>query len=372
MRCWSLFNNRGECRVKADEIYGAGFQKALHMTAPGTMLRLGLENIVKAKTGAMIVVGDSPEVISLVNGGFRLDCEYTPANLYELAKMDGAIIMDSDASRILIANAQLVPDVNLISVETGIRHRTAERVAKQTGELVIAISQRRGLITLYQGYISYVLRDISSILAKANQALQTLEKYRSVLERELARLGATEFEDMVTVSDICQALRRCAMVLKVGQEIENYIIELGTEGRLVKMQLDELLASVEEESHLIIKDYSRVGERTAQEMLSVILRSFEEDISDALNIARTLGFGGSSSTLEQHVSPRGYRILQKLPRIPGQVIDNLVDNFGNLPIIIHASIEELDEVEGIGEVRARSIRNGLKRMQEQLILEFMV
>jgi len=359
--------------VNPDSVFGASFQKALQMIAPGTLLRVGLENVVKAKTGALIVVGDGPEVMSLVNGGFRLDCEFSPANLYELAKMDGAIIMNADASRILVANAQLVPDFSLPSTETGIRHRTAERVAKQTGVLVIAISQRRGMITLYQGYNSYVLRDIGTILAKANQALQTLEKYRNVLEKDLIRLGGTEFEDMVAVSDICRVLRRCIMVLKVGQEIENYIIELGTEGRLVKMQLDELISNVEEEAVLIIKDYSRLGpDKSAPEILAGLLRSFEEDVSDTLAIAKSLGFGGSSSILEQHVSPRGYRILQKIPRIPTQIIDNLVETFGSFPDMIHATIEELDDVEGIGEVRARSIKNGLKRMQEQLILEYMV
>ncbi|ADI03007.1 DNA integrity scanning diadenylate cyclase DisA [Syntrophothermus lipocalidus] len=362
----------GVWAVRPESVIGTGLQKALQMVAPGTALRVGLENVVKAKTGALIVVGDTPEIMNLVNGGFRLDCEYSPANLYELAKMDGAIIMNADATRILVANAQLVPDISITSIETGIRHRTAERVAKQTGELVIAISQRRGMITLYKGNFIYVLRDIGTILAKANQALQTLEKYRNVLEKDLIRLGGTEFEDMATVNDICRVLRRCIMVLKVGQEIENYIIELGVEGRLVKMQLDELLTSVEEEAISIVKDYSRGQDRGASEILGALLRSFEEDVSDYLAIAKALGFGSAASVLEQHVSPRGYRILQKLPRIPSQVIDNLVATFGSFSNIIRASIEELDDVEGIGEVRARSIRNGLKRMQEQLILEYMV
>lgn len=355
-----------------EDIHRANFRKSLKMLAPGTVFRLGIENVLQANTGGLIVVGDSPELMSIVSGGFKIDCEFTPARLYELAKMDGAIITSSDASRILIANAQLDPDPNLPTRETGIRHRTAERAAQQTGELVVAISQRRHVVTLFQGTVSFRLRDIASILVKANQALQTLEKYRNVLIRELQRLGGLEFEDMVTVAEVCEVLRRCMKVLNVAAEIENYIAELGTEGRLVKMQLDELVANVEDEATLIIKDYSNNTEKSSEEILAGLLRSFEEDVSDAVMIARALALGTSASHLEQQVSPRGYRMLSKIPRIPFTIIENLVDRFALLTHVQRASIEELDDVEGIGEVRARSIKNGLKRMQEQLLLEYMV
>lgn len=355
-----------------EEMYKDNFRKYLQMLAPGTLFRLGIENVLHANTGGLIVVGDSPELMKLVSGGFHIDCEFTPARLYELAKMDGAIITSSDTSRILIANAQLDPDPHLPSLETGIRHRTAERVARQTGELIVAISQRRRVVTLFQGTVTFRLRDLASILVKANQALQTLEKYRNVLGKELQRLGGLEFEDLVTVSEVCEVLRRCIKVLNIAREIENYIAELGTEGRLVKMQLDEMVANVEEEALFIIQDYFNVADKSSRELLNNMLRAFEEDVSDAVAIAKTLGMGTTSSHLEQQVSTRGYRMLQKLPRIPLQVIDNLVERFGLLGHILRASIEELDEVEGIGEVRARSIKNGLKRMQEQLMLEYMV
>ena len=358
--------------MRDEAVFPDVFQDALQLIAPGTTLRMGLENILKARTGALLVVGDSPEVMDLVSGGFHLDCELTPSNLYELAKMDGAIVLNNDASRILVANTQLVPDHTLPSSETGIRHRTAERVARQTGELVIAISQRRSIVTLFKGAYSYVLHEIGAILVKANQALQTLEKYRAVLEKDIVRLGGTEFEDMVMVSEVSRALLRCMMVLNNGQEIENYIMELGNEGRLVKMQLDELVSNVEEEAILIIKDYSRFPDKTPNEIFDTIKKSFQEEVADAVTIARILGLGTSPSILDMQVAPRGYRILQKLPRIPSQVIENLVVTFGDFPRIMQASIEELDDVEGIGEVRAKSIKNGLKRMQEQLILEYMV
>lgn len=355
-----------------EDIHRANFRKSLTMLAPGTVFRLGIENVLQANTGGLIVVGDSPELMSIVSGGFNIDCEFTPARLYELAKMDGAIITNSDASRILIANAQLDPDPNLITRETGIRHRTAERVAQQTGELVVAISQRRHVVTLFQGNLTFRLRDIGSILVKANQALQTLEKYRNVLIRELQRLGGLEFEDVATAAEVCEVLRRCIKVLNIAEEIENYIAELGTEGRLVKMQLDELVANVEEEATLIIKDYSNHHDKTPEEILEGLLRTYEDDVSDSLVIARALGLGSSTSQLEQQVSPRGYRMLSKIPRIPPSIIENLVERFALLAHVQRASIEELDDVEGIGEVRARSIKNGLKRMQEQLLLEYMV
>jgi diadenylate cyclase len=355
-----------------EDAYQEQFRKSLQMLAPGTLFRVGIENILLANTGGLIVVGDSPELMDIVSGGFDINCEFTPARLYELAKMDGAIITSQDTSKILIANAQLDPNPHMHSNETGIRHRTAERVARQTGELVVAISQRRKVITLYQGNIVFRLRDLPSILVKANQALQTLEKYRNVMIRELQHLGGLEFEDVVTVSEVCEVLKRSIKVLKVASEIEHYIAELGSEGRLVKMQLDEMIVNVEDEALLIIQDYSNNPEKPPHELLATMMRSFEEDISDSVFIARLLGLGTASSHLDQMVSPRGYRMLQKLPRIPTTIIDNLVERFGLLTHVLRASIEELDEVEGIGEVRARSIKNGLRRMQEQQLLEYMV
>ncbi|MGI5911370.1 MAG: DNA integrity scanning diadenylate cyclase DisA [Syntrophomonadaceae bacterium] len=271
--------------------YQEQFRQSLHMLAPGTLFRVGVENILLANTGGLIVVGDSPELMAMVSGGFNINADFTPARLYELAKMDGAIITSHDTSKILIANAQLDPDPRMRSNETGIRHRTAERVARQTGELVVAISQRRKVITLYQGNIVFRLRDLASILVKANQALQTLEKYRNVMLKEMQHLDGLEFDDMVTVSEVCQVLKRSIKVLKVANEIEYYIAELGSEGRLVKMQLDEMIANVEEEALLIIKDYTNVPAKNPHELLAMMMRSFEEDIADLVFIARLLSLG---------------------------------------------------------------------------------
>lgn len=346
------------------------FWKVLRTVAPGTPLREGLESILRARTGGLIVVGDSPEVMALVEGGFRLDEEFQPACLYELSKMDGAVVLTPDCRRILRANATLVPNSSIPSVETGIRHRTAERFAKQTGALVIAISQRRNIISLYKGNMRYVLRDISVILTKANQALQTLEKYKSVLSQALVNLSALELEDLVTVTDVVLVVQRTEMVLRIVAEIERYISELGNEGRLVSMQLEELVANVAEEGNLIIRDYMATGEgRTPATVREQLANCASEDLLDLVAIARILGIGATPSVLDAPVCPRGYRLLRKIPRLPMPVIENLVNQLGSLQRILRASIEELDEVEGIGEVRARAIREGLRRLREQTLLE---
>lgn len=343
--------------------------KNLELVAPGTQLYEGLENILKAKTGALIVVGDSPEVLELVNGGFKIDAEMHPAALYELAKMDGAIVLSSDAKRILFANTQLTPDAMIPSYETGTRHRTAERVAKQTDQLVISISQRRNVITVYISGWKYILREVSVILAKANQALSTLEKYRSVFQQSLINLSALEFEDLVTLADVTTVLQRSQMVSRIASEIERYVIQLGSEGRLVHMQLEELMADIKDEGLLVFKDYFQLGGVNPLDVWAEIEEWDSEDLLDLSLMTKALGYSASISSLEQSVTPRGYRILAKIPRLPMPVIENLVKKFGNLSTVMEASIEELDDVEGIGEVRAKAIQEGLRRLREQVLVD---
>ncbi len=346
----------------------------LKIIAPGTDFREGLENILRAKTGGLVVVGDSDEILKIVNDGFNIDAELTPARVYELAKMDGAIVIDGDAKKILCANAQLIPDPSVPSTETGTRHRTAERVAKQTGELVIAISQRRDIITIYKSDFKHVLEDIRVVLAKANQAIQTLEKYRSVFDQALTNLSALEFEDLVTISDVVTVIQRTEMVLKIQSEIEKYISELGSEGRLIKMQLEELVTNVKDEGVLLIKDYVNVEEdeekeKNPEKLLQDLTDWSSDEILTLNTISKALGYSGSVNTLELSISPRGYRILRKIPRLPMPVIENLVDHFGALQGIIKASTDELDDVDGIGEVRAQAIKDGLRRLRDQVLLD---
>lgn len=342
----------------------------LQMVAPGTPFRDGLENVLRAKTGALIVVGYNPEVMGIVDGGFSINCEFSPNYLYELGKMDGAIILSEDIKRILYANTQLIPDSSISSIETGIRHRTAERVAKQTGNLVISISQRRNVITLYQGNLRYSLKDLGVILTKANQAIQTLDKYKVVLDQVMTNLSALEFEELVTLHDVAITFRRVEMVLRIKHEIKRYIIELGTEGRLISMQLDELVAKTEYDANLLLKDYCRdPHEDRMKEVKTALRRLSTEELLDFQVIVRLLGYPSTIAGLEEIVAPRGFRVLNKIPRLPAIIIANLVENFKHIKPILSASIKELDEVDGIGEVRARAIKEGLMRIKDQMFID---
>ncbi len=344
--------------------------EALKLIAPGTPIRNGLENILKAKTGALITIGDTKEVLDLVDGGFKLDVEYTSSRLYELAKMDGAIILSSDLKKILYANAQLIPSSEISTTETGTRHRTAERTAKQTGALVISISQRRGMITIFRGNARYVLKESDAVVSKANQALQTVEKYKKVFDSKLNILNEYEFNDIVTLENVLIAIQRAEMVMKVVEEVNRAIDELGEEGRLLEMQLDELVGDLEKEELLIIKDYIAPGKkRSSEKVLEEINKLTPEELMKADKIANLLGYEAFDNYDEVGVYTKGYRVLSKIPRMPSNIVENLVKSFKSFQHILIADIPQLDEVEGIGEVRARTIKQSLKRMQEQFVFD---
>lgn len=341
----------------------------LRIMAPGTSLREGLENILRARTGALIVIGDSQEVMKLVDGGFFISKEYSPAYLYELAKMDGAIILSKDLKKILYANALLIPDPSIPADETGTRHKSAQRVAKQTGEIVICISQRRNIITLYKGMRKHILRDTPTILTRANQALQTLERYKMVLDSAMNNLSMLEFEDIVTIDDVAVVIQRTEMVMRIVSEIDRYICELGNEGRLVSMQLEEILANIEEDGELVIEDYAvRSDNRLPEEIVRQVRSCSYDELMDVTFICKVLGYNPGINPPHSIISPRGYRIMSRIPRVPMNTVRNVVNTFRNLQGILRASIEDLDNVEGIGEVRARMIKEGLRRVRDQLMI----
>ena len=312
----------------------------------------------------------------VVDGGFFINEDYTSSKLYELAKMDGAIVLSGDLKKILYANAQLIPSHEITTLETGTRHRTAERTAKQTGELVISISQRRSIITVFKGNDRYILEDTDSVLSKANQAIQTLEKYKKVFDNKLNILNEYEFNDIVTLENVIVSIQRAEMVMKIVEEIQRQIYELGNDGRLVKMQLDELIGGLEKEETLIIKDYivpaKGRNKRTPEKVIESLENLSYEDISKESVIAKLLGYENFDNYDEVGVYTKGYRILNKIPRMPNNIVENLVDSFKSFQHILAADIESLDEVDGIGEVRARTIKQSLKRMQEQFIFDNLI
>lgn len=335
------------------------------MVAPGTALREGIDNVVPAHTGALIVMGEEDELSFLFSGGIKLDIDYSPAMLYQLAKLDSAIILSSNATKITWANVQLMPDPTILSTETGTRHRTAERVSKQTSALVISISQSRNVVALYMNGAKYILEDIPDVLAKANQALATLDKYRSRFEKVSTRLTALEFEGGVALHDVLTVVQRAELVTRMAAEIERYIVELGTEGRLIEMQLEETMVGVAGEKAALIRDYLvEDSEERLMMVLNMMVRLPHQDLVDYGRLAELLGYDRKVNTLDYPVTPRGYRILGRIPRLPRLVIQNIVAEFGGLDEMLAAMDSELESVEGVGGVRAKDIREGLGRLQE--------
>src|SRR5687768_7808644 len=338
---------------------------AIAQVAPGTELRAGIDDVIRSKEGALIVLGDPDELAFLYSGGMKLDLAFRPQLLYELAKMDGAIIVSADVGRLAYANVQLMPDPTIASSETGTRHRTAERVAKQTDALVISISQRRDVVSLYVDGAKYILEEIPAVLAKANQALQTLDKYRSRLDQVSTRLTALEFEGGVTLHDVLTVLQRAEMVTRMAVEIERYIVELGTEGRLIEMQLEETMVGVAGDKAALLHDYLAEPRDDAFAVaLDGIARLAHQDLLDFGRLAELSGYDRKVNTLDYPVSPRGYRILGRIPRLPKLVVQNIVREFRGLDEILAATDPELESVEGVGEIRAKDIREGLRRLQE--------
>lgn len=337
----------------------------LKIVAPGTQLRSGLDNIINGKIGALIVAGNPKEVLDLVHGGFYINCEFNPSYLYELGKMDGAIVLSNDCKRILYANTQLLPCQHIVSKETGTRHKTAERVAKQTNTLVIAISKRRGIITLYKSNYKYILKDINEILNKANQAVQTLEKYKKALDESLDNLSILEFENSTTLYEVSKTIRKMEMVWRIKNEIDMYISELGMEGRLLNMQQIELMDGVEKDRINLIKDYNGNSLKDYLVIWNEIATLNLEELLDLNKIANILGYDNGLDTLDIIVKPKGYRILGKIPRIPANVLENLIGEFKTLQGIINASPSQLGKVDGIGPGRTTGIINGLKRYKQR-------
>lgn len=340
----------------------------LKKVAPGTRLREGLDMILAAQTGALIVIGDEGSVNQLCNGGFNIDTPFTPQRLFELGKMDGAILLDHDAERILRANVHLVPDASLPTSETGMRHRTAERVSRQTNAVVISVSQRREVVSLYLRGRRLTLENTEVLLAKANQALQTLQNYRGRLDEVLDRLTHLEFDDLVTLGDVAESIGRFEMTQRVAREVERYIGQLGTEGRLVQMQADELTANINDNYQRLIRDYGSDPSLRSATAVLVRLRDLPlERLLEADAVAHELGVTASDRA-EHHLRSRGYRVLAQIPALPSTVVGRIVDRFGSLPALVRASVADLDEVDGVGTRRAKSIVNGLARIRAHTAL----
>ena len=341
---------------------------ALARVAPGTPLRDGIDRVVRSKAGALLVLGDDADVLSICSGGFLVDAPYSPQRLSELAKMDGAIILSTEGGRIARANVHLVPDPSVPTSETGTRHRTAERVARSLDVPVVSASEEMGVINVYAGGSKRQLQEVGHLLDRANQALQTLERYKVRLDDAITNLTAVEVEDVVTLRDVVAVVQRGEMVHRIAEEIETMIIELGIDARLLRLQLDELYGEIDDELDLVVADYLPAG-RTLADTLEVMARLSDDEVSNLRLTADALSPDRDSTDLTQEVVPKGMRLLHRVSRLPSSTATAVANHFGGLAKLQRATVDDLMAVDGVDEATARSIRETLSRVTETTILD---
>ncbi len=346
------------------------------MVAPGRPLRDGLDRILRAKRGALVVVGDGPNVLSICSGGFLLDSEFSPQRLSELAKMDGAIILAKDASRIARANVHLMPDAAIPTTETGTRHRTAERVARSIDVPVLSVSAAMSVIAVYRNTDKHTVQPTEWLHNRTDQALATMQRFRSRFDVAAGALSMLEVEDAVSVGDVVGVVQAAEMVLRIAEEVDGYLVELGDDGRLVGLQSAELVDGVAPTLHLVVRDYCTDDPdpdvarfATVNEIVDELARLPSDELRDQTRVAQVLRLPGPLRDTASALEPRGYRLLFRLPRFSDTIIERIVERFGSLQRVMRASIAELEQVDGVGATRARSVKEGLTHLAEASILE---
>ncbi|MCE2412868.1 DNA integrity scanning diadenylate cyclase DisA [Candidatus Poribacteria bacterium] len=336
--------------------------EALKLLSPGTYLREGIDYIIQSKTGGLIVLGDTPEILDLTEGGFRINCPYTPTNLYELSKMDGAIILSEDIKRIVRANVTLRTSPTIPSNETGLRHRTADKFARESEHSVLAVSRSRNTLTLYLKDQHYIFRERPTLLSGANQTMLVLTQHLKALQNAVAILNWSELSGNVTLADVVSAIQLCERVRRAEQELDRYRIELGTQAQSLQYVIPELTTEIES-GLLIIKDYYHESLRDASEAFEAISGLDTHSLADQSNISEALGYSRDVRNTFEVLEPRGYRMLSRVPRIPFSIIENIVHKFKTLDQVNTAAVSELQVVDGVGKARASTIKNALAHMK---------
>ena len=341
--------------------------------APGTGLRDGLQRILRGRTGALIVLGHDENVEAICDGGFPLDVRYAPTRLRELSKMDGAVVLSTDGSRIVRANVQLVPDPSIPTDESGTRHRSAERAAIQTGYPVISVSHSMNIVTVYVGGERHVLTDSATILSRANQAIATLERYKTRLDEVSRALSRAEIEDFVTLRDVMTVVQRLELVRRIGLAIDSDVVELGTDGRQLRLQQEELLGGNDLARELIVRDYHANPDPPSRLQIAATLEELDSlsdtELLDFTALAKVFGYPTSAEAQDSALSPRGYRAMAGIPRLQFAHVDLLVRSFGTLQGLLAASAHDLQSLDGIGAIWARHVREGLSQLAESTLSE---
>lgn len=340
--------------------------EALKFLAPGTPIRDGLDRIVRGRTGALVVLGDDERVAAICDGGFEFDVPLLPTKLRELSKMDGAVILNSDGTRIHRANVQLMPDSSFHTDESGTRHRSAERTALMTGHPVIAVSQSMNIITVYVDDKRHMLQEPAAIMDRANQAIATLERYRVRLDEVNERLFEAEIHGTATMADVITVLQREIMLLEVSRSLDQDVLELGVDGKQLAIQLTELRGDSDRELDLLIRDYLVAAGLPADEDVAEVFAEIdtlsESELLKSSTLARLLGLPTTEEALSQWISPRGYRVLARIPRVQTFLMDKIVASLGGVEALLQASEAELAAIDNVGSLWARHVHDGLSRL----------
>src|SRR5246500_5120578 len=364
---------RANARSRMHPVARATLRETVARLAPGTGLRDGLERILRGRTGALIVLGHDENVEAICDGGFSLDVRYAPTRLRELAKMDGAVVLSTDGSRIVRANVQLVPDPSIRTDESGTRHRSARRAALQPGYPVISVSHSMNIVTVYVGGERTVLTDSATILSRANQAIATLERYKMRLDEVSRQLARAEIEDFVTLRDVMTVVQRLELVRRIGLVIDYDAVELGTDGRQLRLQIEELLGGNDTARELIVLDYHASPEPPSKAQVANTLNELDAlsdtELLEVTVLAKVFGYPTTTEAQDEALSPRGYRAMAGIPRLQFAHVDLLVRNFGSLQGLLAASANDLQSVAGIGSMWARHIREGLSQLAESTIAD---
>lgn len=345
-------------KQKKDLVEKKTFSDVLKIFSPGTAIRTALDDILHAGMGALIVL-EKEGISNIIDGGFRINCKFSPQRLVELAKMDGAIVLSNDLKKILYSNVFLNPNTKISTKETGTRHKAAERTAKQYGAIVIAVSERRRKTSLYFGEENYCLEETSEILRRAAETLQILEKQKENFDEMLSHLNVLEITNLVSMEDVCKVLQTSEIIRRISESVKRYLIELGKEGIIVSMRLKELVKNVQKERIEIISDYFSSGKTKKEEILSGINLDF---LLETQNILRIL----FSEIHDKPISSGGFRILEKTNLLKKE-IKLLVDTFETLDRVFDSdrnSLLDLFKNENLVD----SILEELKKLKEKILM----
>ncbi len=340
---------------------GPSINETLERLAPGTDMRYALERIIQQGKGGLLVLGQNAKVRAASSGGFELKgASFTPAKLAELSKMDGGVVLDDDWASILAANVHFVPDGSIETDETGARHRTAERLARETGTPVVAVSEGRRVATLFYGDQKIELAAPTEVAAHVNQELQSLERLRGRLDEAENRLSRLEVTGLVSYRAPVTVIQRAELVDRLGAVIRDRTRTLGDEGRIATLQLNDLLTGVRETEELVLQDYIKpLRSGSVERALDKLLELSGQELEDAYRVAKELGF----SDLDDPADARGHRLLSKIGRLPDSVREDIVRHFGSVTRLLRASETQLIDVEGVGDTRAKQLLSFFQRLE---------